>query len=312
MRLGYLGRCVVLSVVLLPVGMAACTEESDGTASSPVTAAAGSGECPTRAVDVVVTVDQWGDIVEQLGGACADVSTIIEGSSGDPHDYEPTPGDINRFGDAHIVVLNGVGYDSWATKAVDALRTRPEVVDAGEVTGRAEGDNPHLWYGPDFVHTVAGAIGTALKGVAPAAAGYFEERAATWATTIQSYDEAVAALRAEADDKTYAATESVFDYMATAVGLHDATPPGYRNAAANESEPAPGDIDTFRKALAAREIDVLIFNTQTEGAVPDQLRAAAKAAQVPVVEVTETVKPGAKGFVDWQVGQLQALAAALS
>ena len=34
---------------------------------------------------------------------------------------------------------------------------------------------------------------------------------------------------------------------------------------------------------------MLIYNRQTEGAVPEQLRAAAEQAGVPVVEVTETV-----------------------
>ena len=44
-------------------------------------------------VKVVVTVDQWGDIVEQLGGDCTEVTTIINGGDVDPHDYEPTPAD---------------------------------------------------------------------------------------------------------------------------------------------------------------------------------------------------------------------------
>ena len=35
-----------------------------------------------------------------------------------------------------------------------------------------------------------------------------------------------------------------------------------------------------------------IYNTQTEGSVPEQICTAAEAAGVPVVEVTETVPPG--------------------
>jgi zinc/manganese transport system substrate-binding protein len=103
----------------------------------------------------------------------------------------------------------------------------------------------------------------------------------------------------------------VADDLAAAVGRHDVTPVGYRNAATNESEPAPGDIDAFRRVLAGGDVAVLVFNTQTEGSVPDGLRAAARQAGVPVLDVTETVAPGAAGFVDWQVAQLRALAAAL-
>lgn len=56
---------------------------------------------------------------------------------------------------------------------------------------------------------------------------------------------------------------------------------------------------------------MLIFNTQTEGSVPAQLRAAAEAAGIPVVNVTETVAPGSDSFEAWQVDQLTALAEAL-
>jgi zinc/manganese transport system substrate-binding protein len=45
--------------------------------------------------------------------------------------------------------------------------------------------------------------------------------------------------------------------------------------------------------------------------VPDQIRSAAEQAGVPVVEVTETVPPGAESFEDWQVDQLTSLAKAL-
>ena len=80
--------------------------------------------------------------------------------------------------------------------------------------------------------------------------------------------------------------------MAAALGLEDATPSGYRKAAANGSEPGPADLAAFEDLLSSRAIDVLIYNRQTEGAVPKQLRAAAERAGVPVVEVTETVAPG--------------------
>lgn len=275
--------------------------------------AAGSyGACATRPVVVVVSVDQWGDMAKELGGACARVTTVLGGSSGDPHDYEPTPADIKRFGDARVVVLNGAGYDAWADKAVATWGRHPLVVDAGRVVGRDEGANPHLWYDPASVVAVAAATTAALQQAAPEAAGYFDERATAWQQELQPFRDEVETVRSVAAGRTYAATEPVFDDLAVALGLRDVTPPGYHNAAANESEPAPGDIGELLRALADGDVDVLIVNSQTEGAVPHQLRRAAEAARVPVVEVTETVAPGADGFVDWQVGQLRALAGALS
>lgn len=285
------------------------TSRTGGT--SPVGTTIGSGPCPVEPVPVVVSVDQWGDIVEQLGGACTEVTTIVAGTSADPHDYEPTAADTATFGTAKLVVVNGVDYDPWAQKAVDALSTKPEVVDGGAVVGADEGANPHIWYGPEDVDRIASAITRELIGLAPGASAYFEERAAAWQASMQPYRDEIATVRTLANGKTYAATESVFDEMAEAVGLRNVTPEGYRNAAANESEPAPGDVNQFQQALKDDEVDVLVYNTQTEGAVPELIRDTASGASVPVVEVTETVAPGATSFVQWQVDQLRALAQAL-
>ena len=61
----------------------------------------------------------------------------------------------------------------------------------------------------------------------------------------------------------------------------------------------------------SRQIDVLIYNMQTEGSIPEQIRTAAAQAGVPVVDVTETVPPEQSSFVGWQVEQLDALGGAL-
>jgi zinc/manganese transport system substrate-binding protein len=103
----------------------------------------------------------------------------------------------------------------------------------------------------------------------------------------------------------------VFDRMAQAIGLIDRTPEGYRRAVSNDSDPAPGDLAAFEATLAHRGVDVLIYNTQTRGTVPSQLRAAAERGGVPVVEVSES-PPDPKGsFVAWQLSQLTDLSNAL-
>jgi zinc/manganese transport system substrate-binding protein len=128
---------------------------------------------------------------------------------------------------------------------------------------------------------------------------------------MKPYDEQIAAIRAAAAGRTYGATEGVFDYMAAAVGLRNLTPQGWQNAAANDSDPAPGDVLGFDNALNSKEMSVLIYNTQTEGPLPAQVAATAVSAGVPVVEVTETVAAGSTSFLQWQLSQLKSLAAAL-
>jgi zinc/manganese transport system substrate-binding protein len=280
--------------------------------SAPSTAgAAGAPRCPAAPVPVVVSVDQWGDIVSQLGGACASVKTVLASSSVDPHDYEPSPADAVSFAGAELVVVNGADYDHWATELAATSASSVPVIDAAVVTRTPEGANPHVWYSPSAVTMFADAVTAELRKINSSAATYFEDRRVAFEAALGPYTRLIGKIRTRSAGGSYAATEGVFDYMAAALGLIDRTPQGYRRGAANESDPSPADIQAFRAVLASRQVDVLIYNIQTEGSIPEQIRTAAAQAGVPVVDVTETVPPGQPSFVGWQVEQLDALGGAL-
>jgi zinc/manganese transport system substrate-binding protein len=306
-----IGLTAAAIALFAPFGLSGCSSRDGGETAAASSTAAASGGCPTTPVNVVVSVDQWGDIVSELGGECAKVTTVLASSSVDPHDFEPSPADAATFAQAQLVVVNGADYDPWALKFAATSAPKAPVVDAGEVTKTAQGSNPHLWYSPSAVTAVADAVTAELVKLAPEGKGYFADRRAAFSTSLEPYDTLLADIKAGATGKTYAATESVFDYTAEDAGLVNATPEGYRTASANESDPSPADLEAFRRALADRTINVLIYNAQTEGSVPEQIRNAADAAGVPVVEVTETVPPGTTSFEAWQVAQLAALAKAL-
>ena len=302
----------ITAIALTGLALAACTGGSGAGSGGASAVATGNPEtCPGDVVDVVVSVGQWGDIARSVGGDCATVTTIVSSGSVDPHDFEPGTSDLAAFSEAELVLLNGAGYDTWASDAVATLDPEPAVVSAAEIAGTAEGEDPHLWYDPETVHAMAGVLADELAAVSPDAAGYFQERAATWQQDLRRYTDAVVSLGSLGVGHTYAATEPVFDRMAAAIGLTDVTPEGYRRASSNDSDPAPGDLTAFEDALADGTVDVLIYNTQTSGSLPEQLRAAAEDAGVPVVEDSESPAHPDGSFVAWQVAQLRELSDAL-
>jgi zinc/manganese transport system substrate-binding protein len=302
-------RTTVASLAILAgLALAACSGEDAG----PVTAAGDPENCPGDVLDVVVSVAQWGSIVDELGGDCANVTTVLGSGAGDPHEHEASTGDIAAFEDADLVVYNGVGYDEWAAAAADGVSPRPVVLEVAEVAGASTGDDPHLWYEPELIPRFADAVTAALSEQSADAAPYLQQQRQLFTTELQPYVEALARLRDLSAGRSYGATEPVFDRTARAVGLADATPAGYRDAVGNEGEPAPGDLAAFETALTEGRIDVLIYNTQTSGSLPEQLRAAAEEAGVPVVEVTESAPDADGSFVEWQVDQLERLSDALA
>jgi zinc/manganese transport system substrate-binding protein len=303
----------VAAIALAALALTACAGPGRST-DQPVISSGDAAQCPGEVLDVVVSVSQWSDLVQTLGGACASVTTVLASGSVDPHDFEPRPRDIAAFDGADLVVLNGAGYDTWAADAVATLDGRPAVVTAAAVAGLpADGPaDPHLWYAPDLVPQIAAAVTARLTRLAPDDAAVFTAQAARWDEDLAPYRAELAALTAVAPGRTYAATETVFDRTARAIGLTDVTPEGFRSAVSNESDPAPGDIAALESALRDHRADVLVFNTQTEGSVPEQLRRTAEEAGVPVVEVTESPSHAGSSFVSWQLAQLQQLSTALT
>jgi zinc/manganese transport system substrate-binding protein len=298
------------AVVLAAIGALALTGCSDsGSSGNGVAVRSGdAAACPGDVVDVVVSVGQWGDVVGQLGGDCTAVTTIVTSSAIDPHDFEPGTADLAAFTGADVVVLNGAHYDEWAKNVVETLDDEPLVVSAAEVAGVADGEDPHLWYDPAIVEQMSGAITEALIDASPGAGPYLADRAQDWEVELQPYRGAIEKLRAVAAGRTYAATETVFDRMAAAVGLRDLTPEGYRRAVSNEGEPTPGDLADFAAVLSGGDVDVLIQNVQTEGELATSLISAAKDGGVSFVAVTESQPEAGGSFVAWQVAQLEELA----
>jgi zinc/manganese transport system substrate-binding protein len=310
-------RLTAVMVLALAWGLVACGSDRSSQSRSTTSAGAAVGAsgapppCPGAPVDVAVSVDQWGDIVSQLGGACTQVKTVLVSSSVDPHDYEPSPRDAATFSGARLIVINGAGYDPWALKLAAISAPLAPAISAADVTKTPDGANPHLWYRPSAVTAVADAVTAELSKIDPQTRAYFADRRRAFTAALQPYTRLINTIKAHGAGKTYAATEGIFTYMADALGLVNETPQGYQQAAASESDPSPADIQAFLDALAGHRIDVLIYNPQTEGSIPDQIRAAAERANVPVVTITETVPQDQTTFAGWQDAQLTALAKAL-
>src|SRR5215813_8436170 len=123
--------------VLLALALTGCSTKPGGVAG----ASGGS------VITVVAAENFWGSLAEQLGGGHARVSSIINGPAADPHDYEATAADARAMAGAGLAIVNGVGYDAWADKLIDANPASDRtVLKVGDLVGVKKGGNPHQWY----------------------------------------------------------------------------------------------------------------------------------------------------------------------
>ena len=95
------------------------------------------------------------------------VTSIINSTNVDAHDYEPTTSDIAKLQKARIVIVNGAGYDSWAVKATQSAKS--QVINAAEIGGVKDGGNPHVWFSAAVRKAVAQAITRHTRAQGPTA-----------------------------------------------------------------------------------------------------------------------------------------------
>ena len=265
-------------------------------------------------LEVVAAENVWGSLAAQLGGTHAHVTSVIANPATDPHDYEPTAADARTLAGARLVIMNGIGYDRWAQKLLDANPVHGRVVlDVGDLVGVAPGGNPHRWYSPADVRKVIRQIARDYAGLDPKHAAYFRRRQATLDSRgLASYQRLLARIAHRYHGVRVGASESIFAPLAQALRLDLVTPSGFLEAISEGTEPTAKDESTIARQIARRELRVWVYNGQN--ATPDVARItdAARKRGIPVVTVTETPTPASASFQSWQVRQLRALAAALA
>jgi zinc/manganese transport system substrate-binding protein len=272
-----------------------------------------AGASAPGTLQVMAAENSWGSIAAQLGGTHVSVTSIVTNPNTDPHEYESNPADARAFATADYVILNGAGYDDWATRLLDANpNAGRRTFTIAQLLGVKQGDNPHAWYQPDWVERVADRITADYKSLDAADAVYFDQRRQAFRDALKPYHDRIAAIRDQFGGTRVGATESIFVYLAGALGVDLVSPPRFMQAVSEGNDPPAQDVTTFDTQIKNREIKVLVYNEQTSTAVTTTLRQLAAQQKIPVVGISETLHPPGASFQQWQLSQLVALQNALT
>jgi len=287
---------------LLPAALlTACASQTPSQAASP------------GKIQVVAAENFWGSIASQLGGTRVQVQSIIVNPSTDPHSYEPTAEDARTMAGAQLAIVNGIGYDEWASKLLAASPLSGRVtLNVGGLLGLQAGDNPHRWYSPADVRRVIAQITADYTHLLPSAAAYFAQRRTAFETrALARYDELRREIRARYAGVPVGYSESIFQPLGEDLGLRLLTPYSFVKAVAEGTEVTAQDKRTVDDQAQTRQIAVWVFNSQNVTPDVQRVNELARAAQIPIATVTETLSPASASFEQWQVAELEGLMRAL-
>ncbi|MCU1450531.1 MAG: ABC-type metal ion transporter, periplasmic subunit [Acidimicrobiales bacterium] len=204
----------IVAAVALSLVAAGC---SSGTSDS--------GASSGSKVAVVTTTTQLTDFARAVGGARVEVYGVLKPNI-DPHDYEPSPADLNALAKADVIVKNGVGLEKWFDSTIKSAAPRGQIVDAstgitvrqGQGSEEKAGD-PHVWHNPLNAAMMVTTIEKALEKADPADAATFRANLASYKDTLTKLDADIKSQVDTLTNKKLVTNHDAFGYYVDRYGL---------------------------------------------------------------------------------------------
>jgi zinc/manganese transport system substrate-binding protein len=272
-----------------------------------------SGSDPGR-ISAVGAENEYANVISQIGGPYVSVSAIESNPNTDPHTFEASTQVASEVSAAQLVVQNGVGYDSWINAILSSSPSSSRrLIDVQSLLGLPDStENPHLWYDPTTMPAVAKEVAKDLGELAPAHASYFNAQVTSFDSSLDTWNNDIAALKAAYAGAHVAVTEPVPDYLLQAAGLDDVTPWPFQADIMNGVDPSAQDVSLEQSFFSQHTVKVFFYNQQVTDSLTDSLLSLAQSNGIPVVGVYETMPTPGYDYQTWMVAEVTAAQEALA
>ncbi|WP_119388111.1 metal ABC transporter substrate-binding protein [Taklimakanibacter lacteus] len=247
-------------------------------ASALIAAAMLASPSPSFAAEklkAVATFSILGDMVHRVGGDLVEVTTIV-GPNSDTHVYEPKPADAKSLAGAQVFFANGLGFEGWMERLVEATGFKGETVIASDgVKSRAmiedgvEETDPHAWQNLSNGLLYVKNITDGLCKADAAHCDTFRANAKAYSAEIESLDKEVKARIAAVPEakRKVITTHDAFGYFGAAYGVTFLAPEGY----STESEASAADVAKLIQQIRDDKISALFIENMSDPRLIDQI-----------------------------------------
>ena len=179
------------------------------------------------------------------------VRLMVDSERGCPHDYAPTPAELERLAQADVLVINGLGLEGFLSRALTVARADlkiidasggPQAADAAQMAGdqargtalilsRAvlldseplghhhSGPNPHLFASPGTAALMARNIAEGLAAVDPERAEAYRQNGARLAADLETAAGTMREAGRQLGNPKVIVSHSIFEYLAADLGF---------------------------------------------------------------------------------------------
>ena len=231
-----------------------------------------SGACFAEdRLKIVASFSILGDMVQQVVGEHADVTTIV-GPDADAHVYQPSVADARAVADADVIFVNGLGFETWSETLIAESGTDASVHVAtqGVKIVKVDGEtDPHAWNSLSNGVVYVNNIAAVLSNKIPEKADVIETNRATYANTLMALDTSTKTKLSQlpAEKRTVVTAHDAFGYLADAYDMRFLAPVGIDT----DAEPSAQELAVLIDQLKADSAAALFVENITSPALVQQI-----------------------------------------
>jgi len=257
-------------------------------------------------IQVVASLDFYGEVAKAVGGNKVSVQSIINNPAVDPHDYEPTTKVGKSVASADLVVASGIGYDGWMDKVVKSTdKSKNYLRVADDLMNKKEGDNEHIWYDPRTMPKLANTLADKFAKKDPADKATFKANAKKYIASLDNLNTLINKLKSKVNGQLVDVSEPVFGYALDYLG-YKVNDDHFSKSTEDGTDYSAKDIHGIETDIKEKKIAFFVNNIQASSKTVNQLVKLAEQNNVPVLKVTETLPKG-KNYRTWMTSQYQQL-----
>ncbi|RUU48080.1 metal ABC transporter substrate-binding protein [Mesorhizobium sp. M6A.T.Ca.TU.002.02.2.1] len=239
-----------------------------------------------------------------VGGDRVDIITLV-GPNGDAHVYEPKPADAAAVGSADVVLVNGLQFEGFLQRLVEASATKAPIVEltkGGEVLRNTEEEHhrdhdnaakgeeghaaeaeegheeahhhhgesdPHAWQSVHNAEVYVKNIANAFCAADAAGCDTYRANAESYGEQIEALEEEIKAAVAEIPEgkRTIITSHDAFGYFEHEYGIKFLAPEGL----STESEASAADVAALIKQIRQDKASAIFVENVTNPRLIEQI-----------------------------------------
>jgi ABC-type Zn uptake system ZnuABC Zn-binding protein ZnuA len=267
---------------------------------------AGCAAQPSGGLQVLATETFLGDMAQNVAGSQLKVDVLLAPGV-DPHEFQPTPQDAIKIERSTVLVINGLGYETWLTGSLLQNASGASLVVAAsglepltDPTGREAQGDPHMWMNPLNAVRYVNNIRDGLSKADPAGSAVYAANAEAYDAELRALDEWIKGQVAQIplERRLLVTNHDSLGYLADAYGfkLIGAVIPGISSDASTSAK----EVASLIQSIKASGAPAIFVDVSENSKLAEQIasESGAKVVTGLYIETLSSAEGPAPTYID--------------